>query len=140
MSNFLWVGPLYASGKDTQFCNSFPCILSSGGVCLCVRVFFSQLCLILLQPLCTATCWAPLSMEFSRQEYWSGLPFPSPGVFLTRDQIWVSSSAGRFFTMWATREAQSEDRSYYYLYGYEVALLICSKDILFPMNCFVPLL
>ena len=25
------------------------------------------------------TCQAPLSMEFSRQEYWSGLPFPSPG-------------------------------------------------------------
>ena len=23
--------------------------------------------------------WASLSMEFSRQEYWSGLPFPSPG-------------------------------------------------------------
>ena len=22
---------------------------------------------------------APLSMEFLRQEYWSGLPFPSPG-------------------------------------------------------------
>ena len=22
---------------------------------------------------------APLSMEFSRQEYWGGLPFPSPG-------------------------------------------------------------
>ena len=22
---------------------------------------------------------APLSMEFSRQEYWTGLPFPSPG-------------------------------------------------------------
>ena len=27
----------------------------------------------------TVTCQAPLSMEFSRQEYWSGLPFPSPG-------------------------------------------------------------
>ena len=31
-----------------------------------------------------ATPWtvaykAPLSMEFSRKEYWSGLPFPSPG-------------------------------------------------------------
>ena len=31
-----------------------------------------------------ATPWtvaqqAPLSMEFPRQEYWSGLPFPSPG-------------------------------------------------------------
>ena len=24
-------------------------------------------------------CEALLSMEFSRQEYWSGLPFPSPG-------------------------------------------------------------
>ena len=24
-------------------------------------------------------CQAPLSMEFSRQEYWSGLLFPSPG-------------------------------------------------------------
>ena len=27
----------------------------------------------------TAADQAPLSMEFSRQEYWIGLPFPSPG-------------------------------------------------------------
>ena len=27
----------------------------------------------------TVACRAPLSTEFSRQEYWSGLPFPSPG-------------------------------------------------------------
>ena len=27
----------------------------------------------------TVACQAPLSMEFSSQEYWSGLPFPSPG-------------------------------------------------------------
>ena len=27
----------------------------------------------------TVALQAPLSMEFSRQEYWSGLPFPSPG-------------------------------------------------------------
>ena len=26
----------------------------------------------------TVACQAPLSVEFSRQEYWSGLPFPSP--------------------------------------------------------------
>ena len=25
---------------------------------------------------------APLSMELSRKEYWSGLPFPSPGDLL----------------------------------------------------------
>ena len=27
----------------------------------------------------TVAVQAPLSMEFSRQEYWGGLPFPSPG-------------------------------------------------------------
>ena len=27
----------------------------------------------------TVACQAPLSMGFSRQEYWSGLPFPPPG-------------------------------------------------------------
>ena len=26
----------------------------------------------------TAACWAPPSLGFSRQEHWSGLPFPSP--------------------------------------------------------------
>ena len=28
----------------------------------------------------TVACQAPLSIGFSRQEYWSGLPFPSPGA------------------------------------------------------------
>ena len=27
----------------------------------------------------TVACQVPLFMGFSRQEYWSGLPFPSPG-------------------------------------------------------------
>ena len=27
----------------------------------------------------TVVCQAPLSMGFPRQEYWSGVPFPSPG-------------------------------------------------------------
>ena len=27
----------------------------------------------------TVACQAPLSMELSRQEHWSGLPFPTPG-------------------------------------------------------------
>ena len=36
-----------------------------------------------------ATPWtvahqAPLSMGSPRQEYWSGLPFPPPGIFLTQ--------------------------------------------------------
>lgn len=28
----------------------------------------------------TVACQAPLSLRFPRQEYWSWLPFPSPGV------------------------------------------------------------
>ena len=50
---------------------------------------------------------APLSMKSSRQEYWSGLPCSSPGESLQpRDPTQVSCIAGRFFTSWATREAQ----------------------------------
>ena len=37
-------------------------------MCMCVCV-------------CVCVCGesAPLSIEFSRQEYWNGLPFPTPG-------------------------------------------------------------
>ena len=38
----------------------------------------TKLCLTLATPW-TVACQAPLSMGFSRQDYWSGLPFPSPG-------------------------------------------------------------
>ena len=38
-------------------------------------------CLTLATPW-TVVCQAPLSLGFSRQEYWSGLPFPSPGDLL----------------------------------------------------------
>ena len=51
-----------------------------------------------------ATPWtvvhqAPLSMGFSRQEHWSGLPFPTPGD-LPNSKIKPESPAlaGRFFT------------------------------------------
>ena len=33
----------------------------------------------------TVAYQAPSSMGFSRQEYWSGLPFPSPGIFPTQE-------------------------------------------------------
>ena len=39
----------------------------------------AHLCSTLCDPPWTVACQAPLSMGFSRQEYWSGLPFPSPG-------------------------------------------------------------
>ena len=48
---------------------------------------------------------------FSRQEYWSGLPFPSPGDppwRLLNPGNWtrVSCIAGRFFSDWAMREGK----------------------------------
>ena len=58
-----------------------------------------------------ATSWtvahlAPLSMGFSRQEYLSGLPFPFPGELLNPGiKPEVYRTAGRLFTIWATREA-----------------------------------
>ena len=42
-----------------------------------VKVIFAQLCPTLGDPW-TIACLTPLSMEFSRQEYWSGLPCSSP--------------------------------------------------------------
>ena len=42
---------------------------------------------------------APLSKGFPRQEYWSGLPFPSLGVLTNQGIKSVSPAlAGRFFT------------------------------------------
>ena len=45
-----------------------------GAVCMLV----AQSCMTLCTPR-TAALQTPLSMEISRQEYWNGLSFPSPG-------------------------------------------------------------
>ena len=61
----------------------------------------AQLCLTLCNPM-DCSPQPPLSMEFSRQEYWSGLPFPSlgdhlnPGVKPT--SLASLALAGGFFT------------------------------------------
>ena len=54
---------------------------------------------------CAIACWAPLSMGFSRQEYWSGLPFPPPRDLLDPGIKPGSPMLGKFFTNWASREA-----------------------------------
>jgi len=41
---------------------------------------------------------ASLSMGFPRQENWSGLPFPSLGIFPTKDLTYISCIAGGSFT------------------------------------------
>ena len=50
---------------------------------------------------------APLFMEFSREEYWNRLPFPTPGYppdpGIEPASLESSALAGRFFTSWATK-------------------------------------
>ena len=52
---------------------------------------------------------APLSMGFSRQEYWGGLPFPSPGDLpnpgIEPTSLTSPALAGRFFMTSAPWEA-----------------------------------
>ena len=87
------------------------CVYVIGSVSVCV--FMCMLshfrCDQLFATPWTIALQTPLSMEFSRQEYWSGLPFPSPGdlpdpgievVSLTSPAL-----AGRFCTTSTTWEA-----------------------------------
>ena len=77
-------------------------------------MFLDLSCVVLSHVGLFATPWtvalqAPLSMEFPRQAYWSGMPFPppkdlsEPGIETVSP---VSPSWGRkFFIYWATGEA-----------------------------------
>ena len=75
------------------------CIAMSQPVCVraqslsCVRLFVTPW---------SVACQAPSFMGFSRQEYWSGLPFPTPGDLPNPGIKSVSFAspvlAGRFFT------------------------------------------
>ena len=61
----------------------------------CVRLFAAPW---------TVAYQAPQSMEFSRQEYWSGLPFPSPISSPTGDQTQIPCVARQILNPWTARE------------------------------------
>ena len=78
-------------------------------VCVCVCVCTQLLsCARLFVAAWTAACQAPLSMEFPRQEYWSGLPLPSPGDLpnpgIKPTSLASPALAGGFFTTSTTCE------------------------------------
>ena len=56
----------------------------------------------------TIVCQIPLSMGLSRQEYWSGLPFPPSQLGDHTPVFCVSCTAGGFFTTWAIGERFSK--------------------------------
>ena len=67
-------------------------------------------CVWLFVTLWTVACLTPLSMGFSRQEYWLELPFPPPGDLpdpgIKPMSLISPALAGKFFTSSATWEAK----------------------------------
>ena len=89
-------------------------------VCVCARACMCVLspcsCVQLLAALLITVHQAPLSMEFSRQEYWSGLSWPPPGDLpmpssrgsdpgIESTSLRSPTLGGVFFTTSATWEA-----------------------------------
>ena len=79
-------------------------------MCVCVLSRFSRVQLFVTSQ--TVAHQDPLSMGFSRQEYWSGLPWPSPGdlqnLGIKLASLKSPALAGGFFTTSATWNAQKE--------------------------------
>ena len=76
-SSFFYTNYFYYSIVDLQCCVCFRCTTKYVGYTyVCVRSHWS--CVLLFVTLWTVALQAPLSMGFSRLEYWSGLPFPPP--------------------------------------------------------------
>ena len=75
----------------------------------CMLSYFS--CVQLFVTLWTVARQAPLSMGFSRQEYWNGLPCPPPGNLpdpgIKLPSLMSPALAGGFFTTSATWDAQT---------------------------------
>ena len=110
----LWKSYGETSARDPSLISSFP----RHSLLLCCRTLCNLKCVCVLSSFCRvwffATLWAvahqaPLSMEFSMQERWSGLLCPPPGDLPTPgiepSSFTFRALAGRFFTTSATWEA-----------------------------------
>ena len=86
----------------------------------CIRLFVTPW---------TAAHQAPQSLVFSRQEYWSGLPFLSPEEYSwPRDQTHVSYMADRFFTTETPGKPLMIKRGFWRtnsIFGTEEPFIIC---------------
>ena len=86
--------------------SAFPSERQKAFVCACVCAESLSHVQLFLTPW-TVAHQAPLSMGFSRQEYWSGLSFPSPGDLLDPGikptSLLFPKLAGQFFTTSTTK-------------------------------------
>ena len=105
-----WSYSVGVSDCSSKFVNKLQdiALLKSVSVSACVLCHFSRV--RLFATLWIIACQAPLSMGFSRHEYWSGLPCPPPGDLpdpgIRPASLMSPALAGSFFTTSATWEAQ----------------------------------
>ena len=92
---------LYDCSLQTELCGLNLLLFNNGGGGLATK-------LCLATPW-TRACQAPLPVEFSRQEYWCGVPFPTPGHLphpgIQAMSLASPALASGFFTTSATWEA-----------------------------------
>ena len=97
-----WMFVIYLSGVHSEE-SMVSC------VCVCVCAHVQSIVLTLATPW-TAAHQAPLSMEFSRKEYWTGLPCPPPGDLskpgIESASLTSPALAGWCFTSWAAGKPQ----------------------------------
>ena len=91
---YIFVFIFWGSMSSSWVCKKCVCVLRGSVMSDCLQPHG-------LQPARLLCPWG-----FSRQGYWSGLPCPLPGDLIQlRNRTLGSFIAGRFFTIWATREA-----------------------------------
>ena len=100
--------------------------LNHGAASTCVLSHFSHVWLFVTPR--TVACQAPLSVEFSRPEYWRGLPCPSPGDLLHPEIKLVSPAlAGGFSTAESPGKPQNVQTTVQ-LCSFHMLAKLCSKS------------
>ena len=95
-------------------------------------VIVAQSCLTLCNPW-TVSCQAPLSMKFSRQDYWSGLPFSSPNEVQEKAKI---TNGDRTVVTWERRGGTDWERAEgNFLEWQNVLYRVLSGDYMGLYNC-----
>ena len=119
-------------GRWPKYCTlRNPRLVNNKNMCMCTWSHFSRVWLYVT--LWTVALQAPLSMEFSRQEYWTGLPcptwgnLPDPGIKPTSHMS--PALASRFFSTSATWEGQQEYRDDCFLRGWILGLWVTESLI-----------
>ena len=110
---YIWIftqnlcsGKIYSNGENKHLCS----VITHSRCCVSMHVCLLSRCSCVgpFATLWTVACQAPLSIGFSRQEYWSGLPFPSPGDLpkpgVKPVSLTLPASSTGFFTTSSTWE------------------------------------